>query len=218
MSAEPARTASPLTNDRLPMHKRVTLLSERGYWPQIESLAKRHGWGSTEVVTFIDAHLPKADCPICGTPFYDYSRRVKYCSDKCRRKAAALLEHGHESPAKKRVAPATPKPVLGPDDQCVRLEREAAGRRIGYVLLVTCDLFGVVALTRRWGKVGTHRWRQVTRQYATLEDALAAMYVCQERQLQRGYTVRSAGRGGGNAVVCRAGSAALAKEARDAIR
>lgn len=197
-----ATDAAPPVNDRLPFQKKINLLSDRGLWPRLESLAKRHGWHSPEMRAFIDANLPKAPCPICGTPFYVYSRRVKYCSDKCRRAAAAGNERREPTPVASVVAPAgaeprKPKPVGSSDDLCVRLERrgEVATDRRYYMLMVVQDLFGSVALVRRWGRDEREHSQQVVTNFATLDQALEQLERFKEVCLKRGYRLIAVERG-----------------------
>jgi predicted DNA-binding WGR domain protein len=196
-----APAAAPPANDRLPFQRKINLLSDRGLWPQMESLAKRHGWHSPEMRAFIDAHLPKAPCPICGTPFYVYSRRVKYCSDKCRRAAAAGNERRERAPAALAaptpLAPRRPKPAGSSDDLCVRLERrgESAADRRFYMLMVVQDLFGSVALVRRWGRDEHEHSQQVVTNFATLDQALEQLERHKEVCLKRGYRLIAVERG-----------------------
>jgi len=186
--------------DRLPFQKKVNLLSDRGLWPQLEALAKGHGWHSEEMRAFIDANLPKAPCPICATTFYVYSRRVKYCSDRCRRIAAAGNERTRDT------APATPPtraessekpkaPVNG--DLCVRLERtgdEPLDRRF-YILMVVQDLFGAVALVRRWGRDEREHSQQTVTSFLSLDQALEQLERHKAICLKRGYRLVAVERG-----------------------
>jgi predicted DNA-binding WGR domain protein len=194
IAERPAAIPGPQpSQDRLPFQKKVNLLSDRGLWPQLESLAKRHGWHSPEMRAFIDANLPKAPCPICGTPFYVYSRRVKYCSDRCRRAAAASSER-----ARAPAPAAETKPERHADgDLCVRLERvdaEAGDRRF-YMLMVVQDLFGQVALVRRWGHDELERSQQVVTTFATLDQALEQLARHKDLCLRRGYRLIAVERG-----------------------
>lgn len=196
----PAADTAPPANDRLPFQKKISLLSDRGLWPQMEALAKRHGWHSPEMRAFIDANLPKAPCPICGTPFYVYSRRVKYCSDKCRRAAAAGNERRDRPPAAPAAADPVAvkaKPVGSGDELCVRLERRGehpADRRF-YMLMVVQDLFGSVKLVRRWGRDEREHSQQVVTNVATLDMALEQLEYHKEVCLKRGYRLIAVERG-----------------------
>ncbi|GEM_PF-532552 len=186
--------AKPM-HDRLPFQKKVNLLSDRGLWPQLESLAKRHGWHSDEMSTFIDENLPKAPCPICSTPFYVYSRRVKYCSDKCRRAAAAAPERGVRTTPVTTESRKVRLPHSG--DLCVRLERveaDARNRRF-YMLMVVQDLFGAVALVRRWGRDEHERSQQVVSTFPSLDQALEQLERHKEVCLKRGYRLIAVERG-----------------------
>lgn len=197
----PAADAAPSANDRLPFQKKISLLSDRGLWPQMEALSKRYGWHSPEMRAFIDANLPKAPCPICGTPFYVYSRRVKYCSDKCRRAAAAGNERREREPidpvAPEPAATRKPKPAGNSDELCVRLERRGehpADRRF-YMLMVVQDLFGAVKLVRRWGRDEREHSQQVVTNVATLDKALEQLEYHKEVCLKRGYRLIAVERG-----------------------
>jgi predicted DNA-binding WGR domain protein len=188
-----ARPVKP-GQDRLPFQKKVNLLSDRGLWPQMEALAKRCGWHSAEMRAFIDANLPKVPCPICGTPFYVYSRRVKYCSDRCRRAAAAASDRAP------RVAhPAQPEArtvkLAQSGDLCVRLERIDGSDRRFYMLMVVQDLFGSVSLIRRWGRDEQERAQRVVTACPTLDQALELLERHKETCLKRGYRLIAVERG-----------------------
>ena len=204
------RGAKPAGIDRLPFQKKVNLLSDRGLWPQLEGLAKRHGWHSPEMQAFIDANLPKLPCPICGTLFYVYSRRVKYCSDRCRRAAAAKhegsavaqAEPASAAEAKQPQVPLQPVPRAKPTgDLCVRLERrnsDGSDRRF-YLLLVVQDLFGAVTLIRRWGRderePRQRPGQKVVTAFDSLEHALEQSEKYKEMCLKRGYRLVAVERG-----------------------
>jgi predicted DNA-binding WGR domain protein len=200
---EQAPSAAPSKEgvDRLPFQKKVNLLSDRGLWPQMEALAKQHGWHGPEMRSFIDANLPKAPCPICATEFYVYSRRVKYCSDRCRRIAAAGTERVR--------ATASPMATTAPlenhekpkaqnnGDLCVRLERigeEPADRRF-YILMVVQDLYGAVALVRRWGRDERERSQQNVTSFLSLDQALEQLERHKAVCLKRGYHLVAVERG-----------------------
>jgi predicted DNA-binding WGR domain protein len=187
--------------DRLPFQKKVNLLSDRGLWPQMEALAKRHGWQSEEIRSFIDANLPKAPCPICETQFYVYSRRVKYCSDRCRRVAAAGNERTRDAatpPAPPvRFEPGEPPKMASKGDLCVRLERtgdDPLDRRF-YILMVVQDLFGAVALVRRWGRDERERSQQNVTSFLSLDQALEQLERHKAVCLKRGYHLVAVERG-----------------------
>ena len=182
-------------NDRLPLAKKVHILAERGLWPALEAVAREHGWHSVEVACYIDAQIPKRACPICGTPFYAYSRRVKYCKNECRRKGAAAMEYARNGggapkalavPSAPRIPASEPLP-LAEDDQCVWLAGKIGGRRRFYLCLVVQDLFGAIALVRQWGADDTARPQQAVTTYATLAEAQAALVRFAANQVRRGY-------------------------------
>jgi len=187
--------------DRLPFQKKVNLLSDRGLWPQLEALAKQHGWHSEEMRSFIDANLPKAPCPICDTQFYVYSRRVKYCSDRCRRIAAAGTERTRAtvatSPAPARADGEEKPKFQNNGDLCVRLERtgdDPADQRF-YILMVVQDLFGSVALVRRWGREEGERSQQNVTSFLSLDQALEQLERHKAVCLKRGYHLVAVERG-----------------------
>ena len=193
--ARPSALPAPQPGtDRLPFQKKINLLADRGHWPQMEALAKRHGWQSEELRAFIDANLEKAPCPICGTPFYVYSRRVKYCSDRCRRAAAAGNERG-ERPAAAAKAEKPRQQASG--DLFVRLERSGGNpsERRFYVLMVVQDLFGSVALVRRWGRDEHERSQQVITNFQALDQALEQLDRYKEACLKRKYRIVGVERG-----------------------
>jgi predicted DNA-binding WGR domain protein len=195
--AQPS-TPSKTGVDRLPFQKKVNLLSDRGLWPQLEALAKHHGWHSEEMRSFIDANLPKAPCPICETQFYVYSRRVKYCSDRCRRIAAAGTERTRATPAAPTRADGEEKPKFQNNgDLCVRLERtgdDPADHRF-YILMVVQDLFGAVALVRRWGRDEGERSQQNVTSFLSLDQALEQLERHKAVCLKRGYHLVAVERG-----------------------
>jgi predicted DNA-binding WGR domain protein len=187
--------------DRLPFQKKINLLSDRGLWPQLEALAKQHGWHSDQMRSFIDANLPKAPCPICRTEFYVYSRRVKYCSDRCRRVAAAGNERTRTDVAlaiaPTRVAPDERPKAQRNGDLCVRLERtgdDPLDRRF-YILMVVQDLFGAVALVRRWGRDERERSQQTVTSFLSLDQALEQLERHKAICLKRGYHLVAVERG-----------------------
>lgn len=196
----PASTAPKPGVDRLPFQKKVNLLSDRGLWPQMEALSKRHGWHSEEMRTFIDDNLPKAPCPICESLFYVYSKRVKYCSDRCRRIAAAGNERTRSAVAPELVPgsedPAKPK-IQSNGDLCVRLERtgDDPSERRFYILMVVQDLFGAVALVRRWGRDERERSQQTVSSFLSLDQALEQLERHKATCLKRGYHLVAVERG-----------------------
>lgn len=187
--------------DRLPFQKKVNLLSDRGLWPQLEALAKQHGWHSEHMRAFIDANLPKAPCPMCSTEFYVYSRRVKYCSDRCRRVAAAGNERSRDGAtlpaAVVRTEAAEKQKGQNNGDLCVRLERlgdDPLDRRF-YILMVVQDLFGAVALVRRWGRDERERSQQTVTSFLSLDQALEQLERHKAICLKRGYHLVAVERG-----------------------
>ncbi|HEY8743910.1 MAG TPA: WGR domain-containing protein [Chloroflexota bacterium] len=198
--AQPSAPAKPGA-DRLPFQKKVNLLSDRGLWPQLEALAKQHGWHSENMRAFIDANLPKAPCPICSTEFYVYSKRVKYCSDRCRRVAAAgneRIRDGAAAPAPAMRTEVAEKPKgQNNGDLCVRLERlgdDPLDRRF-YILMVVQDLFGAVALVRRWGRDERERSQQTVTSFLSLDQALEQLERHKATCLKRGYHLVAVERG-----------------------
>lgn len=197
----PAVAVPSAKNDRLPFQRKVNLLSDRGLWPKMEELSKLHGWHSAEMLAFIDANLPKAPCPICDNEFYVYSKRVKYCSDRCRRAAAAGNERSRNNVATATL-PTAPEEAKKPKaenngDLCVRLERlgdDPEDRRF-YILMVVQDLFGAVALVRRWGRDERERSQQTVTTYLTLDQALEDMERHKAVCLKRGYHLVAVERG-----------------------
>jgi predicted DNA-binding WGR domain protein len=200
VEAAPPSAPAKAGADRLPFQKKVNLLADRGLWPQLEALAKHHGWHSAEMRSFIDANLPKAPCPICATEFYVYSRRVKYCSDRCRRIAAAGNERLRDAaPAGPLVLPASVEPAKPQKngDLCVRLERtgdDPLDRRF-YILMVVQDLFGAVALVRRWGRDERERSQQTVTSFLSLDQALEQLERHKVTCLKRGYHLVAVERG-----------------------
>lgn len=188
---EPEPFAWP-KNDRLTLRKKVALLSQCGLWRDMDALAQAHGWESAAVARFIDAHLPKAPCQHCGAPFYAYSRRVRHCSDRCRRLHAAANDPATAHQAAPRTLPpppAMPRREPNADDLCVWLHRAApdpADRRF-YLLLIVQDLFGGVALVRQWGRDDTPHPQQGVTHYRDLADACAAQTRFVAIQRKRGY-------------------------------
>lgn len=185
---EPEPFAWP-KNDRLTLRKKVALLSQCGLWRDMDALAQAHGWESAAVARFIDAHLPKAPCQHCGTTFYAYSRRVRHCSDRCRRLHALAGEEQRARPAPATLPVAPPRREPNADACCVWLHREAldpADCRF-YLLLIVQDLFGGVALVRQWGRDDTPHPQQGVTHYRDLADACAAQTRFVAIQRKRGY-------------------------------
>lgn len=147
------RTVDP-ARDRMPYGRKLRLLADAGHWPALDRLYRQYGAASPEVGAFIDDHLPKAYCGHCGEPYYDHSRRVKYCSDRCRR----LASYGR-SPLPP-VSVALPAPVqLALPERTSPVRRFRRGRTTMnqgrlYEIQVIPRLLGGAALIRRWGARG----------------------------------------------------------------
>lgn len=176
--------------DRLPFAKKVHLLSDRGLWPQLEALAKRYGWVADEVTQFIDQNLAKGQCPICQQPFYIYSKRVKYCSDRCRRQAAAKPTN---RPVKEAIAAEETESVqsIQVKELCIKLVRHGADGSNArfYTLMIVQDLFGNVALTRRWGRDEQEQSQQRSEPFTSLEAAVAKFRQLKDATMKRGYVI-----------------------------
>ncbi len=178
--------------DRLPLRKKIHLLSDRGLWPQLERLVKAYGWEGEQTMLFIDSNLPKACCANddCTEQFYMYSKRVKYCSDKCRRQAAAKPKGGVERP----TAPQLEQPIITSvqvGELCIKLVRSGAEGKTTrfYTLMVVQDLFGNVTLNRRWGRDEQDQAQRRSEACVSLAEAVEHFNRLKESCLKRGYTI-----------------------------
>jgi predicted DNA-binding WGR domain protein len=89
-----------------------------------------------------------------------------------------------------------PRPQ-GNGDLCVRLERvgdDPQDRRF-YILMVVQDLFGAVALVRRWGRDERERSQQTVTSFLTLDQALEDLERHKSICLKRGYHIVAVDRG-----------------------
>ena len=67
------------------LRQKLSYLTNRGLWPQIELLARDHGWDSPELRQFIDKRIPTGRCPACGHDVVQFRSYTRFCSDSCRR-------------------------------------------------------------------------------------------------------------------------------------
>jgi predicted DNA-binding WGR domain protein len=82
-------------------------------------------------------------------------------------------------------------------DLCVRLERlgeDPLDRRF-YILMVVQDLFGAVALVRRWGRDERERSQQTVTSFLSLDQALEQLERHKAICLKRGYHLVAVERG-----------------------
>ena len=171
----PTAPAVDPARDRMPFHKKLVLLAELGYWPGLDRIYRTAGPSSPEAAAYIDEHLPKAHCAHCDAWYYDYSRRVKYCSEHCRREAAK------GEPRPPRVT-ATPPPLTS---HVVRLWRAGSkGQTRTYELRLLPSLLGGATLHCRWSITGCQGW---TQRYEDVTDAEAAFRRYWDEALKRGY-------------------------------
>jgi predicted DNA-binding WGR domain protein len=178
--------------DRVPLRKKLTLLTRQGHWPAIESIARTYGWHSPELVAFADAHLPSCVCPVCNKQFCLASKRVKYCSEACRLKAAGERDHHrvrHPSGPSGGLPQQRQAALASHQEYCLRLERHIPeeGTRRFYDLMIIQTLFGKTALIRRWGRIGTDRSQSLTTEHNDGESALTEMDRIVSMCLRRGY-------------------------------
>ena len=186
MVAIPLETLPPLrvqpAHDRSSMQRKVTWLAEHGYWRALEAIKQAHGWDSQEVRAWMDAHLPVAWCARCGACYYDFSRRAKYCSDRCRRNAAAHREyHG---------IPALPPVPEGLTSYFVRLVRYGPGLTRTYELRLLPTLTGEADLASSWTRVAfDHRpgFQHWTWHFTDVASAEAAFIRRRDDAIRRGY-------------------------------
>lgn len=65
--------------------QKLAYLTNRGFWPEIDQLAREHGWDSPELRRFIDKRIPTSRCPSCGHNVVQFRSYTRFCSDSCRR-------------------------------------------------------------------------------------------------------------------------------------
>lgn len=65
--------------------QKLAYLTNRGFWPDIEALAREHGWDSPNLRQFIDKRIPTSRCPSCGQDVVQFRSYTRFCSDSCRR-------------------------------------------------------------------------------------------------------------------------------------
>lgn len=180
--------------DRVPLKRKIAFLTQRGHWPEIEAIAAKHGWHSPELATFVDGHLPTCVCPACGACFSLTTRRVRYCSETCRKLAANARdrERRHGSHASAGGLPAHRQVALAERQEfSVRLERHVPDRQDHrfYQLKVVQTLFGKTALIRTWGRTDADRTQTLTLELDSRDSALAEMDRIVTACLKRGYSL-----------------------------
>lgn len=176
-------------SDRLPFEKKLTILAELGQWPKLEQLAKTYGWNSTEVRDFMHWHLPKAACAMCGKTFYKYTRRVKYCSDRCRRRAANEGIPGSQAERPRTQDPLSPRlPAEGLQVLLEQRAHEESERRYYLVQIVRVSA-GEHQVLRQWWREGALRRQTAEKRFKNLADALELFNGTKERCLSRGYSI-----------------------------
>jgi len=93
----------PNDGDLRLLRQKLSYLTNRGFWPDIDQLAREHGWDSPELHKFIDKRIPTSRCPSCGQDVVQFRSYTRFCSDSCRR---SYRKQGHEheslSPASSR--------------------------------------------------------------------------------------------------------------------
>jgi hypothetical protein len=178
----PALRVDP-ANDRLPMARKLDWLVECGYWRPIERIVKAHGWQSSELAAFIDTFLPVEQCRWCEANYYHLSRRVSYCSDRCRRQAGVAVERAFREGTAQRVAAlATPR-VL--PSYHVHLVRETQSELRVYILRLLPNLLGEVQLVVQHGIAPGNLERSY--QFDAIAPAEATFIRLRDAALRRGY-------------------------------
>lgn len=161
-------------HDRSSTQRKVRWLAEHGFWRGLEAVKNAHGWHSQTVLAWMDSYLPVTWCHHCGNAYYGFSKRLKYCSDRCRRNAAAHREYHHE------ILPAVPVEHL--TRYAIRLVR-ATGT---YQLALLPELLGEATLTLRWRHHHSGE-QQRTQRYPDLASAAAAFVRYRDAAIGRGY-------------------------------
>ncbi|MCL5947479.1 MAG: WGR domain-containing protein [Chloroflexi bacterium] len=176
-------------SDRLPFEKKLTILAELGQWPKLEQLAKAYGWTSPEVRDFMHRHLPKAACAMCGKTFYKYTRRVKYCSDRCRRRAANEgIPGSHAERPKPQSHLSLELPTEGMQVLLEQVANEERERRYYLVQIVRVGA-GEHQVLRQWWREGAVHRQTAEKRFKNLADALELFNGTKERCLSRGYSI-----------------------------
>ena len=172
-------------HDRMSYGRKLRLLADAGHWPAMERLIRDYGRESDQVTAFIEARLPVGACAWCGASYFAYTKKLKYCTDKCRRLAAHAKEAG--------ATPAPAAPAKGalsaPGELCLRLVRcgvEGKTTRF-YTLVVVQDLFGGVYLNRQWGRERLGEGQRRSDRYASLDEAVRQFAAIKELAFKRGY-------------------------------
>lgn len=63
----------------------LRVLYDRGHWRRLAPAIERHGADSPQCRAIIVAILGTSPCPACGRPVCTPTKRVRHCSDRCRR-------------------------------------------------------------------------------------------------------------------------------------
>ncbi len=189
MTDQPKRRSS----DRVPLDRKLTILVAQGRWREINDIGKTHGWTSPEMVRFADTNLPSSDCPTCGQQFCQTSKRMKYCSDDCRRVSANERDRLREraKASADGLPPYRQAALAARHEYCVRLERDDVEetRRWCYIVMLVQTLFGKHALIRRWSRKGTERWQSAQKEFDTNSAALDEMNIVVAACLKKGYAL-----------------------------
>jgi len=77
--------ANELGGDLRLFRQKLSYLTNRGHWPQIDMLAREHGWNSPELEQFIQKRIPLSRCPSCNEEVVQFRSYTRFCSDSCRR-------------------------------------------------------------------------------------------------------------------------------------
>ena len=178
-------TAVDLDYGRLPFEKAVTALADRGHWPALERVANAHGWRSPEVRAFALANLPIEACGICGAQYIRISKRVRYCSDRCRRHVGYVRDVRRMG----ALLPLAPRPApvpLSSFANCLMVRGED-DRRQSYLIQVRQTRLGEWCVFVRWGLVAGQVWRCRCDIFPTSDAALACAVLRRKAAINRGY-------------------------------
>lgn len=176
--------------DRLPFNKKLRLIAEKGLWQEIDRVARSYGWDSREVCAFFAEHLDKAQCPVCNETYYVHSRRVKYCSDTCRRKAAnniqAIRRDEQESATEQRLEHRDTLPEGGMEAELWCDLSEGRDRRI-YLIRLVPGHGSIYTVIRQWWRDGARRRQETKTEFETAAAAVEEFYRIEDQCTKRGY-------------------------------
>lgn len=167
--------ALPVGRD-LTLHQKMRILSNLGHWPQMEKVIKEHGPDSQQLAGYVDEHMPSKVCEMCGSRFHAFGRRIRYCSDACRRSMSRAAECAGTTVSRRSE-------IFVPD---LVLTLEAKSRvRFVKTRFYKVGVLPPTGIVIFWTEGGFTR--SLERQFETEEEARRYGAVKQYKARQRGY-------------------------------